>query len=683
MRSAATIFAYINHARILSIPRAFYSDMASFFSIFLAVATVLALNTREASGVTIYRIGVPFAAAERDSLEGLGIELRELDWSASVLEDAVDPDSLQAGVLQPTFFGGDQDIAATSLDREGWVSVQLEAGRGRRDNAIGELLLDGDPDTGVSWRAIDQSTLDFRAKCCNDPFAALMLNFNLGGRFFIEEVRLRTPADRPDLFLEQFKVGAVGSTDPPYRIVDPVPNLAAVVEMEDNSEPELILKLQPPVTTNFMQLLIERQTPKEIGLAAFELFGGGYVKDASYESEVIELDDIASLGELTWSGRQDPHAQVAIRTRAGADSHPVIFWEVRHEQQDVVRFLLGGGDLSMTEYQDQYGRLSLHNKPENEQDRATPDTEHWSFYSSPYDFHNPGVPLISPGPRKFVQVRVDFASTTVADGGRIDYLEFKASVPPSVHRLVGEIAPVDTKIGEATQFTYYISPTIRSTDLSFDGVEIATPSGIISVDSLRIAGVDHQDFSWTPREDGLGFQVLLPRRPESTDSGALVEVVFTAPVLREAGTQFEGRVFDTTRPHEVRQRVVPGNAADEIESDRLSVRTALSESVVFSPQVSPNPFTPNDDGVNETANISFKLLRLTSTAPVSLEIYDLSGRLVRRVYEGEDSVGEYSHTWDGRDDSDKLVAPGLYLYRLVVDVQSGKETNSGIVAVAY
>ena len=176
---------------------------------------------------------------------------------------------------------------------------------------------------------------------------------------------------------------------------------------------------------------------------------------------------------------------------------------------------------------------------------------------------------------------------------------------------------------------------------------------------------------------------MLPRRPESTDSGARVEVVFTAPVLREAGTQFEGRVFDTTRPHEVRQRVVPGNAADEIESDRLSVRTALSESVVFSPQVSPNPFTPNDDGVNETANISFKLLRLTSTAPVSLEIYDLSGRLVRRVYEGEDSVGEYSHTWDGRDDSDKLVAPGLYLYRLVVDVQSGKETNSGIVAVAY
>jgi len=658
--------------------------MVSVSSKLLLVVIALALNAREASGVTIYRIGQPFSAAERDSLEGIGIELRELDWSASLLEDAVDPDSLRAGILQPTFFGGDQDIAASLLSRGGWVSVQREAGRGSFDNTSGSQLLDRDPGTGFTWKAINQATLDFRATCCLDPFAALRVHFDLGGRFFIREVRLRTLADRPDHFLEQFIIGATGATDPSYGIIENVPDLQAIAEVEDNIEPEIILKLDPPVTTNFVQLLIQRQTPKEIGLAAFELFGGGYVKEASYESDVIELDDIASLGEIRWSGRQDPHAQVAIRTRAGADPQPVIFWEIRHEQQDIVRFLLGGGDLSMTEYQRQYDRLGDFNKPENERDKATPDTEHWSFYSSPYAFGNPGVPIVSPGPQKFVQIRVDFASTTVGDAGRIDYLEFKASVPPSVFRLVGEIHPVETKVGEETQFTYYISPTIRSVDSSFDGVEIATPSGIVSVDSLRLAGEDQgEDFSWTRHDDGLGFSVLLPRRLKSTDSGALVEVVFTAPVLREAGTLFEGRVFDTTRPHEVRQRVVPGNAADEIEGDRLSVRTALSESLVFSPQISPNPFTPNGDGVNETANISYKLLRLTSAVPVSLEIYDLTGRLVRRLYDGEDLVGEYSHPWDGRDDSGQLVPPGLYLYRLVVDVQSGTETNSGVVAVAY
>ncbi len=648
--------------------------------ILLLVLTTLALNPRAASGVTIYRIGQPFSEAERDSLEGIGIELRQLDWSVSILEDALDPDSLQVGILQPHFIGGADDIAASIKDRGGWVVAQKEAGRGSFDITLAERLVDGDPGTGYTWRAVDQAYLDYRASCCNDPFAALHVNFDLGGRFFIREVRLRTLPDSTGHFLEQFIIGA---SDEVRQCCNWTGNLSPVAEVEDNTEHDIILKLDPPVTANFMQLLILRQTPKEVGVAAFELYGGGYVKQASYESDVIELDDIASLGEIHWSGRQDPHARVAIRTRAGADPHPVIFWETRHEQQDVVSYLQGGGDLSMADYKDRYDRLKDYNKPENEPDRATLDTEHWSFYSRPYGFGNPGVPIVSPGPRKFVQIRVDFASNTVADGGRLDYVEFKASVPPLVRRLVGEIHPNETRVGEASQFTYYLSPTIRSGERSFDGVEIATPSGVVSVDSLRIAGVDQEDFSSIIHEDGLGFEVLLPSRLDSTLTGALVEVVFTAPVLREVGTEFAGRVFDTARPYEVRQRVVPGNANDEIESDRLSVTTALSKSLVFSPQVSPNPFTPNADGVNEAARISYKLLRLTSAVPVSLEIYDLSGRLLRRVYEGEDPAGEYSHPWDGRDDSDELVPPGLYLYRLVVEVQSGKETSSGVIAVAY
>ena len=126
--------------------------------------------------------------------------------------------------------------------------------------------------------------------------------------------------------MEQFVIGV---SDERYGIIGHVPNLPTVVEVEGNTEPEVSAMLDQPVTTNFVQLLIFRQTPKEIGLAAFELYGGGYVKQASYESDIIELDDIASLGEIRWSGRQDPHAQVAIRTRAGTDPHPVIFWETR------------------------------------------------------------------------------------------------------------------------------------------------------------------------------------------------------------------------------------------------------------------------------------------------------------------------------------------------------------------
>ena len=115
---------------------------------------------------------------------------------------------------------------------------------------------------------------------------------------------------------------------------------------------------------------------------------------------------------------------------------------------------------------------------------------------------------------------------------------------------------------------------------------------------------------------------------EPTDSGALVEVVFNAPVLREVGTRFDGKVFDTFQPNEVRQRVIAGDAADEIESDRLSVTTTLSSSLLFAARVSPNPFAPNSDGISDVVNVSYKLLRVTSAVPVSIEVFDLSGGLV-------------------------------------------------------
>ena len=154
-------------------------------------------------------------------------------------------------------------------------------------------------------------------------------------------------------------------------------------------------------------------------------------------------------------------------------------------------------------------------------------------------------------------------------------------------------------------------------------------------------------------------------------------------VLREVGTQFAGRIFDSAQPNEVRQRVVPGDAAVEIDSDRLSVKTALSKSLVATPEISPNPFTPNGDDINDLVNISYKLLRVTSAIPVSIDIFDLSGRKVKEVYSGKDPLGEYHHTWDGTDASNNLVSPGLYLYRIDATVQSNHQMISGTVCVAY
>lgn len=637
----------------------------------------LALSAQDALPAVIYRIGTPFTTTERDSLDGLGIDVREIEWSDSQVQEAVQLDSLAAGSLQPDFFEPDEDIAATLLDRDGWVGIVSRANRCwcHWDKKVGEVLVDSDPTTGWTYAAVPPESFHEAATRATVGRGVLL---DLGGRFLIREVRMRPIEGKPEQFLESFDMGVRNRGFNTFRI----PVFPPIVSVWENTEPEVRMIIDPPVTTETIHIKVFRVTPKEISIGSVEVYGGGYVSRASYESDVIELNDIASWGEVRWSGRRDPDARVEIRTRSGIDPQPEIFWEARAEQQDSVRFLRGGGDLTMAEYKRQYDRLADFLKPVDEGDWASPDTESWSFWSTPYLFENPGVAIASPGPRRYIQIRADFTSTT-DHGGKVDFVEFKASVPPAVRRLVGEIYPTETVVGELTRFTYFIRPTIRAGDSSFDALEISTPSGIVSIDSLRIDGIDQGGFASTIDTDGRGFEVKLPRKLDPTDSGALLEVVFSAPVLREVGTRFEGRVFDTTKPTEVRQRVIPGDAAVEIDSDGIAVTTSPARSLVFSPKVAPNPFTPNGDGVNDAASISYKLLRVTSAVPVSLAIFDLSGRLVKEVYAGDDPLGEYSHDWDGTDTANRRVPPGMYLYRLVVDLQSAQETHTGILSVAY
>ena len=644
---------------------------------FLLALLVLSLFSPEASGVILYRVGTPFTAAEKDSLQNLEIDFREIDWSFSEWEEGLELDSLSAGSLQPNFFDEDEDIARTALSRGGEVHITVFA---HENSLVGQVLLDGDPNTAYVWEeAVGVSSRRAR------------VTLDLGGKFLVKKVSFRPLAENPGRFLESFIVGVTNVPFETFRIpalpavnVQKPGGAAPAPRIDENTDPDVTVLLNPPagVEIRFMQLDIRRVTPKAIELAEFEVFGGGFVNRSSYISDIIELDDLASWGAISWSGRQDPNARIDIRTRTGTDLQPDIFWEARPEHQDSVKYLQGGGTLTAKDYKARYDRLPDVFKPVEERDRVSPDTENWSFWSSPYDFDQPGADVISPSSRQFIQLGVDFTSTT-EDGGKIDYIEFKASVPPAVRGVVGEIFPPETQIGEVTQFTYFIKPTIRAGDQGFDSVEIDTPSGFTSVDALRIEGVDQVDFTWTSQPEGLGFEVQLPRKLGPTDSGAVLEVVFKAPVLREVGTFFDGRVFDSAKPHEVRQQIEPGNAADEAESEQLSVRTSVGRSLLFAPRAFPRIFTPNNDAINEILTISYTLLRVTAPVPVSVAIYDLSGALIKQVYAGDDSVGEYARFWDGTDGSNRRVAPGIYVYRLAVDLYTGTEVSSGIVSVVY
>ncbi len=69
----------------------------------------------------------------------------------------------------------------------------------------------------------------------------------------------------------------------------------------------------------------------------------------------------------------------------------------------------------------------------------------------------------------------------------------------------------------------------------------------------------------------------------------------------------------------------------------------------------PNPFNP-------ATTISYDV---RESVPVTLAIYDVTGRRIRTLVDGQPTnAGHYELTWDGRDQSGRVVASGVYFYRL-------------------
>ncbi len=61
------------------------------------------------------------------------------------------------------------------------------------------------------------------------------------------------------------------------------------------------------------------------------------------------------------------------------------------------------------------------------------------------------------------------------------------------------------------------------------------------------------------------------------------------------------------------------------------------------------------------------VLDLQREADVTLSIYDLTGRRVRRTHEGRRAAGRAFLAWDGRDDRGAALAPGVYVARAAWD----------------
>ena len=93
-----------------------------------------------------------------------------------------------------------------------------------------------------------------------------------------------------------------------------------------------------------------------------------------------------------------------------------------------------------------------------------------------------------------------------------------------------------------------------------------------------------------------------------------------------------------------------------VNAEFTLVKSEISiEPVMYGLQGSyPNPFNPST-----TINYSVETEGLTS-----LIVYDMMGREIKSLVSGYLTPNHYSVVWNGKDNADRQVPSGIYLYRL-------------------
>ena len=195
---------------------------------------------------------------------------------------------------------------------------------------------------------------------------------------------------------------------------------------------------------------------------------------------------------------------------------------------------------------------------------------------------------------------------------------------------------------------------------------------------------------------GPGEFVILQQAENSADVGLRYVTIAPWPSLNNQKDalilyDFYGRVIDSLTyvfPAQAEaglslERINPDLPSGDAANWNLCVDPAGStpgrQNSIYTPlvpsqsrlNVSPNPFSPDSDGLEDFTIIQYELPMTVSQ--VRLTVYDLRGRPIRRLLNNAASGSRRSVIWDGRTDDGRILEMGIYIiYLEAVEATTGR-----------
>ena len=604
------------------------------------------------------------------------------------------------GSILPRRVGAEQNLATEALERGGSLraptvfdltALQLQV--------IFEDMLAAEP-TGQAFERKE------------DDISGTQLILDLGARFGVNRLRFfprNTVFSSPGTpfqndFLKNFEVEI---NDGLVLTSSGNPIWETYTVLNNNSDPITQVPINPPRYIRFIRLRATSAIPFEI--EKLQVFGEGFFPTARYISPIIDMGSPANWGLIRTLQQQVGAADLAdmqLRTRSGHDPSPLAYTRKQVGLQDAPEIPSSASDPGEPLLRREYLKLPERGRQGDDWERGSvrDDLANWSPWTSPYSLEElaAGTQILSPGPSRYFQFRVEFQSQHLEASHIIEQIGLEFSSPPLADALIGEIFPREVPAAADVPFAYAVRAVMESDHAQgFNSFEVFTPSRVSRVERIEIIDASGQpvlDHAFAVTDGvtaegevaitAIDDQRFAVRFPAINQHDAVLKIHFVSRVLAFS-TRFGGRAL--LLAEDAFQGITPGDAAFLAEGDvpTESGTTVLSRAVnegslIGRFALGSNVLTPNGDGVNDILDVRFEVLAVIGQARIAIELWDVGGRQVRRLFDAEGQNGVYDAVhWDGTDERGQRVAPGIYLVRLEVagDARSGQTVRP--ICVAY
>ena len=106
--------------------------------------------------------------------------------------------------------------------------------------------------------------------------------------------------------------------------------------------------------------------------------------------------------------------------------------------------------------------------------------------------------------------------------------------------------------------------------------------------------------------------------------------------------------------------------------DDINITFTTPETTVPGDEVIPMEFALRQNAPNPFNPVTVIAYQLPHDAHVTIDVFNIAGRLVRTLVNETQPAGVKAVSWDGTNDTGEKVASGIYMYRMTADDYTSK-----------